>query len=201
MGVFEGLIAAVNIFLAYLVFKLTRKDVNPKLYILSKIDDTKNSELFYDVALRPAEECNFDQQGFPEISHEEKLWKMELHNNGNLPATNIILEYVLTIKKAELEFGIDEADIVSHEFVDFKTYTQKVEIDYLAPNSFKKIDIVYLYGEFPKADLKVYWLVSKEESFIKRPILIDSYEHPEFLQIQDSQHGRQMFGAYKRVTS
>ena len=197
MGIFEVLIAAVNVFLAYFVFKLTRKDVNPKLYVISKIEDTKDEGLRLDVTLHPRQDCDFNQKGFPEIHHGEKLWKMEIHNNGDLPATNIVLEYILTIKKADFEFGIDEADIINQKFVEFKTYNEKVEIDYLAPNTFKEINIMYLDGDFPQADLKVYWLTSKEESFIKQPLLIDSYEHPEFWVLEDSHHGRQMLGVNK----
>jgi hypothetical protein len=196
--IFDGLTvisAILNVYFVYLVYKLTQKDINPKLYITSTIKDAKYE---YDKGVNlEVDNIDFNKKGFPEIGHDTLLWELQVINNGDLPATNVIVEYSIIIKRAEFEYGIDKADVINERFIDFKTINKTIEFDYIAPQSEKKLKILYLTGVFPYADLKINKLTSKERKFIKNPLLIDTYEHPEFLVLSDSHHFRQMIGAYK----
>lgn len=204
----QVLVAIVNIYLVWLVYKLTRKDINPKLYIKplqrkpknnidtdeeiyeSSFDKYVNSEIL---------DLDFDQRGFPDdsLKHSSIIWEIEIHNSSEFIATNIELDYEFTIKKAEMEFGIDELDIVSVKYVPFKTIKRKYNLEYLAPNDKKVIKVLYLLGEFTKADLRVNTLRSNESIFIDSPILLDVYEHPDFYYLDGSHHYRSLLGSYK----
>ncbi|MFF2287297.1 hypothetical protein [Peribacillus butanolivorans] len=196
--IFDGITvitAILNVIFVFLVYKLTQKDINPKLYVSTSIEDAKNK---YDKGVNAeVDNIDFNKKGFPEIGHDTQLWQLKVFNNGDLPATNVIVEYSITIKKAEFEYGIDKADVINERFLDFKTINKTIKFDYIAPHSEKIEKILYLKGDFPYADLKISTLISKERKFIENPILLQTYEHPEFLVLEDSHHARQMIGAYK----
>ncbi|WP_438312429.1 hypothetical protein [Sporosarcina sp. FA9] len=197
ISILEIVISFVNIILAFFVFKLSKKNMNAKLYINSYIRKLGENEFVPDWGISLHRDIDFNQKGFPEIPHDESAWELEICNNGDLPATDIFLEYSLTIKKWDFEFGIDEADVINERLFDYKTVNKDIKIDYLAPGGKKVIQIASLSGEFPEADLRVEKLISLEGKFIKKSVIIESYTHPEFFKIADSHHHRQMIGAHK----
>lgn len=185
----------INVYFVILVYRLTQKDINPKLYVQPEILDAQHR---YDKGVNAElDEIDYEQKGFPEIGHDTKLWQLKVVNIGDLPATNVKGEYSLTIKIARFDFGTDRADVINEKFVDYKTIVKKFQYDYIAPDSEKILDIAYLKGEFPYADLKINKLISNERKFLNKKILLETYEHPEFKTLQDSHHIRQMLGAYK----
>lgn len=193
LDIFASIIGVFNIMFVILVFRLTRKDINPKLSIIpsiidanNKFDKGVNKELF---------SINFEQKGFSEIEHDTVLWKLRIVNNGDLPATNVQLKYTIFIKRAKFKTGIDEADIIDVKFINFKKISRTLKITYIPPQSEKIEKVLYLTGNFSKADLIVNVLKSKERSFIRKAMKIDEYEHLDFKHIQDSQHYRQVIGA------
>ncbi|QQP10406.1 hypothetical protein FJQ98_14030 [Lysinibacillus agricola] len=186
------IISILNILIAYRVYRFTKKDVNPKLSVKSTFEDSENE--YSKSVNKELLEINFETRGFPKIQHNTKLWKLTIENNGELPATNVVLDYSITIKKGDFDFGIDEADILNKRFIDYKTINRTEKFDYIAPDSKKVLKVLYIQGEFPCADLKVKKLKSDEITFIKKEIKIDTYEHPEFSMIVDGPHERKLFG-------
>ncbi|OLP64727.1 hypothetical protein BACPU_23170 [Bacillus pumilus] len=192
------IISIVNLLFVYFAYKLTKKDVNPKLFVTPILRDTEEYDKTVNHELL---EMNFNQKGFPEIPHNLQLWQVKICNNGDLPATNVVIEYSITIKKAEFDFGLDAADVYNERFVDFHSISRTKKFDYLPPNFEKVINVLYLDGKFPYADLKINKMTSNELTFIKDKILIDTYEHPEFQKLEDSHHHRQMLGADNEIKS
>lgn len=199
MNIMTLIISAVNIFIAFRVYQYTKRDVNPKLYVDSKILTNKESSKIYTGGIINEELINenFDKKGFPEIQHDRMLWQLKIANNGDHPATNVVVEYSIIIKRACFDYGIDEADILNLRFVDYKKLNRTIKFDYIPPSSEKYLNIISLYGEFPKADLIINKLISEEIEFITRPIDLNSYEHPDFNNLQDADHARKLLGAYK----
>jgi hypothetical protein len=109
LDILFDIIAAIstifNLIIVYLVYRLTKKDLNPKLYVQSCIEDAGNK---YDKGVNAKiDHINFDQKGFPEIGHNTLIWKLKLLNNGELPATKVKLKYSIIIQKAEFDYGIE----------------------------------------------------------------------------------------------
>lgn len=194
------LISAINIWIAYRIYEFTKKDINPKLYIDSEILNSEDTETAgYSIIINTTlDKEDFNKKGFPEIQHDPLLWQLKIFNNGELPATNVFVEYSISIKRAEFDYGIDEADIINQRFNNYKTVHKIIKFDYIPPESKKVINIMYLYGYFPYADLKINKLKSDERSFINQPTHIHTYEHPVFWRIEDSNHSRKMLGVGKK---
>ena len=136
--------------------------------------------------------------GCPEIGHDTLEWVLKIKNNGDLPATDIEVMYSLVIDKAEIEFGVDAADIISHRFQEYTRITKTIKYDYLPPNGETHDIIIYLQGEFSSAKLKVDYLLSKERNFIDKEITLINYKHPMFDIISDSEDYRKLLGANKQ---
>lgn len=194
-NIIVSLVPIANLFIVYLVYKLTRKNINPKLYLSSEILDAINQ--YSKQVNEELNHFNFNIKGFPDVMHDTLLWNLSVSNNGDLPATKVIVRYKIVIKKATFEYGIDQADIKNERFIDCYEISRTLEFDYIAPQSHKTVPVLYLTGIFPYADLIITSLTSKERIFIDKPLIIDTYEHPDFNVLQDSQHYRQLLGVYK----
>ena len=158
------------------------------------LKDTPNE---YDKSLNSEiDVIDFNKKGFPEIRHDTKLWSFKVFNNGDLPATNVKVEYSIVIMRAEFEL-LNKIDVENLRFVPHKTINRTVTYDYIAPNSEKIEEVCFLTGAFPYANLIVTKLEASERKFITNKILIQTYQHPDFLAIQDSHHDRMLLGAYK----
>lgn len=212
--IIQAVITIANIFIVYLVYKLTKKDINPKLHLVPtkrkpldiiREDDEYSIFSTYDGYSRAVNhelfDIDFDQRGFPEQSqyHPPLIWELILHNKGEYNASFIELEYELIIYKVDMKFGTDEADVVEEAYVPYKTIKRKESFEYLAPDDHRKIKVLYLLGEFIKADLVVTSLKSKEIEFITSPIVVDKYSHPTLEWLSDGYHHRQVIGAHKPV--
>lgn len=199
MNLVNLIISVVNIIIAFRVFQFTKKDVNPKLYVDSKILNFEDSFKIYSGSIN--EDIineDFDRKGFPEIQHARMLWRLKIVNNGDHHATNVVVEYSIIIKRALFDYGIDEAEIINERFVDYKTLDRTIKFDYIPPGSEKYHNILDLYGDFSKADLVINKLLSDEIDFITQPIALGSYEHPDLNNLEDSDHGRKMLGVNKK---
>lgn len=208
----QVIITIVNVVVVYLVYKLTRKEVNPKLHLIPikrkpiadlSDDDEYNlfekTDSFFKVVNEEVNNMDFEQQGFPDSSqhHAPLVWEIEIHNNSDYLATSIEFEYEITIYKVDMEFRIDEFDIISEKYVPYKSFTRIESFDYLAPHDKKTYKVLYLYGEFIKADIKIKKLKSKEFEFISEPIILDEYKHPMLNWLSNSHHHRLLIGSYK----
>lgn len=197
----------VNLFFVYLVYKLNKKDSNPKLSLITRFEDKNDDDYsFLDLNTlfnRYYFESNgidFNLSGFPEIEHNERKWKLEIDNKGEFPAINVRLSISLVIKRVEFDIGIDETDILNEKIVDYKKVTKEIEIDYLPALSKREIDIVILRGDFIVADLVINKLISDEMEYIEKPIKIDIYKHLDLIEgLEDSYHYRKLIGACDKV--
>ncbi len=197
--VLQVVVAIVNVWFVVLVYKLTRKDINPKLYVTPRQNDVgyEYSKLVNEEIL----EVNFKEEGFPMIRMEEfKLWEISLANSSDLPATKIVMNYEVLIKKAKIKYGEnDEIDVESYEFVPFEKFERTFTLDYLAPHDEINIPVLYLTGEFSEAEVYVNSLYSDERKYFKQKILVDTFKHPEWEGILDSHQMRQMLGVYYKI--
>ncbi|NGY94043.1 hypothetical protein F3K44_32835 [Bacillus megaterium] len=193
--------AIINIFLVYYVFKLTRQDLNPKLYVESFIekDYEKAKDFDFTTEARLYDQLSLDdfrKKGFPEETHSNYTWILTIKNNGDLPATKVEIDYCITIQKAEIETGIDESDIKNVKFIDYKTVSDKQKYDYIPPNGEIKINLLDLHGRYPYAYLKIAKLKSKERTFINNQILLKKYAHSGWDNVADSYDYRKMLGVH-----
>lgn len=201
MNMVTLVVSVGNIFIAYRVYQFTKKDINPKLYVESKILGHENKIRQYSRFGMLNEDLmgiDFNRKGFPEIEHDSLLWQLEIVNNGDLPATNIVVDYSIIIKKKVFDYGQDELDIINERYVDFKTLNRTIKYDYIPPGTRKMNSLMYLKGEFPSADLKINSIYSSELKFIDDSFLLDTYEHPDFNRLQDSNHARKMLGMHSK---
>lgn len=189
-------VALVNLWFVFLVYKFTRKDINPKLYVRPNQIDV--GFLYSKTINKEILETNFNIEGFPMKSMETfKLWELSLANSSDLPATKIKLKYEVVIKRAKIEYGeLDKIDVDSYEFVPFKRFERIYKLDYLAPHAEVEIPILYLTGDFSEAEVYVNLLESNERKFLKERIRVDTFKHPDWETIQDNDQLRQMLGVY-----
>lgn len=157
------IISIINIFIAYQVYKLTKKANSPKLYVSSQILDIQKTIKFG----KPTNTSftfhieDFQLNGFPEIQHERTLWQLSIHNNDDLTVTNMKIKYTIVIKRALQNFNTDK-HIETPNINDYKAISKEEHFDYIPPGNHVVINISYLAGYFLYADLKVDSLQSKE---------------------------------------
>lgn len=189
------IISIINIYIAYLVYELTKKDINPKLYVSSEILSSKKTEKFGKFANTAIilNQEDYQKKGFPESQHEPHLWQLSIHNNGNLPATNVKIEYSVIIKRAIYDFHEDR--IAGSPIIDkYKTIPLKAYFDYIPPDGQVSINITYLEGYFLYADLIINSLQSNEGKFISQLINLKTYKHPHLNTIGDPDDSRKLYG-------
>ncbi|MDM5338486.1 hypothetical protein QUF84_14815 [Fictibacillus enclensis] len=197
LDVITVIIAIINVYVVILVYKLTHKDVNPKLFVKPRLDKDRGN---YGRAFNESiGKLNFEQRGLPEVQHEYMIWGIEVHNNGDLPATNVQLTLSITVQKSEIEEGNFEGDIVSHHFVDFGVFNKVFHFDYIPPNASVYQDLLTLQGDFPHAILKVESLNSTEGIYINKPTRVAFYKHPLFDELADSDDFRRLVGVNKDI--
>ncbi|WP_010530922.1 hypothetical protein [Lentibacillus jeotgali] len=189
------LVPLANLYIVFLVYKLTHRNLNPKLFVEGTIEDAKNK---FDASVNDKiSGLDFNQEGFPfpEVKHDMVVWKLRIHNNGDLPATNVNIEYFIRIQKKE--FDILEGLPANERLVKFQDIKETLYYDYIPPGGYKEEDILYINGKFPQAKLYINKLQSKEVRFIKSPVHIDTYKHYGFEKIHDTDDGLKLIGFYQ----
>lgn len=56
------------------------------------------------------------------------MWTLYIENKGNFPATNLIIDLEIVIKKATWDTGIDDIDIKNEKFEDFKKKKNRLKL-------------------------------------------------------------------------
>lgn len=199
------LIGIASLMVSFRAYKLDKSNTYSKLSI-KVVQDKKNSieiygdrECDFSRAFNKAQDELGTRRGFPTISllrkyNYKKVWIIELLNDGGFASTNIRLDYSVIVRRTELEFGIDESDVISDRLVDFYTYNHEIEIPYLGGNQVQRLPILIYDGEFPEADLVINSLTCDENKFITKPVKVDTIKHPDFDWLEDSPHLRKMWG-------
>lgn len=187
----------INVIIVIQVFRLTRKDICPKLSLIPSIEDAMFD---YDRALNEeVDSINFNQTGFPEEGkkHPNKLWKILIKNYSDLPAVNVEMKYSIVVKRAEFKKDRDILDVCDEHFVDYLTIPRKIHFDYIPAQAEMDVHVLYLTGCFLCADLIIDRLSSDERTYIKKPVKIGVYEHPNIHELEDSNDYRKLYGLYK----
>lgn len=197
-GIIVPIVSIFNLYVIYKVYELDRKKYYSKLSIdpifkkTEKFYHEKDREIYYN----NDESKDFQKKGFPSVEHTPFEWSLTIKNRGDLPSTNIILNYTIIIKRKEFDYGIDMLDIKNERLVEYKRIHHTKKIPYMGADAEKKIHVLNVYGEFPSADLILEELRSDESEFITKSTKIDEYNHPDFERLQDSNHHREMLGLY-----
>ena len=210
----EIIIMFATAYISYAVYKLEKKENNPKIVIEHKLieeDYTNvNDDLFYENRDKFEQEKRGD--GFPcrryydkyynadendEITRKYKFSCIEIENKGDFPATNLEIILYIDLKRTTWNFGTDEADVQNIQTPKYKTREIKIQLEYMPPG--KKIR-KYLFeyeGQFIGYDVRVGKMKSNEVTFIKKDTVIDTvwYEGLEYL--SDLRDEREVYGCIR----
>lgn len=203
-----------TLYISYAVYKLEKKDNNPKIVIEHKLIEEDyinvNDDLFYENRDKFEQEKRGD--GFPcrryydeyynadendEIIRKYKFSCIEIENKGDFPATNLEIILYIDLKRTTWNFGIDEADVQNIQTPKYKTREIKIQLEYMPPG--KKIR-KYLFeyeGQFIGYDVRVGKMKSNEVTFIKKDTVIDKVWHEGLEYLSDSIDIREVYGCVR----
>lgn len=215
--IFEIILGLINIYFVVLVYKINKKDSNPKLsfevirkkeIFTNKTDMssfehskyfTQNLLFGYELSLLELEINKTKAgSGFPKDFHSPTYIDLLIYNKADFPTTNVQIDISYVIKKVIYETGIDEIDIIeeSIEFIDYKTIKKSININYLSANSETCYPLAITEGRYISADIYLNKVTSDELTFIKKPVKIYTYKHDSLLiGFRDYMQYRKVFGA------
>ncbi|PEE42841.1 hypothetical protein [Bacillus pseudomycoides] len=182
----------VSAIFVYLTYKVYKKSLDTKLYVISKIEkvdnDSENDSRYFFRDKDSFKGLSFETEGFPlsKFHHEKQRWNLYIHNKGELPAAKVEVKYRITIFKNHINYGIDETDIQDYYLEEYVSSDDVECIDYLPPGAVHCVPLIFLEGEFPKAILQVLDFRCNENVFIKDKTDIGFYEHPSRYMLADS---------------
>lgn len=200
----------LTLWISILVYRLQKKENNPRLVIEHKLVDENiiriEDEFFFKNRFRFEHDKRGD--GFPyrryndDIYMEDENMKdkyscIEIENKGNFPATNVNLILYIDLKRTFWKFGDDEADVKSKKVRKYKSEKIKYKINYIPPGKKIRRYIFRYEGQFIEFDVKVRKLKSKELKFIKKYTLIDTVRHEGLKYLSDSKDEREVYGCIR----
>lgn len=171
--------------------ELVVADLKPKLYVVGEILDSGNG-WNKSVMMDFLEEGHPKGPGFVYQSGNKK-WDLEVHNNGDTPATNVEVTYIVTAYKHKIVFGIDKYDIKDYYPIECDTKKVTIKLDYIPPNTNQTFTVFFM-DKFPKADLTIELLKCDDRTFINKPTRISIYYNQELNALEGSLHLRRMLG-------
>ena len=187
----------ISAFIAFNVYSLNKKEINPRLSVIPK-KIKEDNDYYYEYSFSLVH-LNVNDPGFPELRfrHDSTLWQFEIVNTSDFPAVEVTVSYSVNIKKAIIEFYESTGDLIDGRYETVFTVNREAKFDYI-PAQIKVVEkVLYLNGEFLKADLVIHKLKTKKQSFIKKSITIDTYEHPGFHEINDGGDYYALLGVLK----
>ena len=196
VGTFAGL------YISYIVYKLQKKESNPKITINHKFKKINTTYIEDDSFFDRKEDFKIYKigNGFTCMRYKEsKISCIEIKNKGEFPATNLKLELCVDLKKGKWDGGIDEIDMINPRMKKYMSKKIKYNIEYIPPGD--KI-IIYLFedeGQFIGYDIRVKKLKSNECKFIKKDTIIKSIKHEGFNCLSDSNEMRNLYGCRKLI--
>lgn len=175
----------------YLTWKLVKSEYGPKLYVYqNEIDKYEWDSQNININLE-----DIRQEGFSNWLTNNTNWCLTICNNGKAPAINIKVKFEVIFYKAAI-FRPDEDKGNARRIKDVKHYKFKksLVIDYLPPDEQKSYKIFTKKHRYQKACLYITKLYSKENSFIKKSVLLSEVYHIKRNFIQDPNDSRKMIG-------
>lgn len=200
--IFSLIAIPMNLYIAYLVYQLQKKEHNPQLVLNLKMEPKEDNNYFvddilFDMDLYIFNIINFKEDGFPNIKHEKHIWYLDLENHASFPATDVEISISLIIKIINSNISLDRTEVFSSEIVEYKEIKKSIKVKYFSGHEKKRIPIVSLYGDFIEADLIISKLDCNEMKFIKKKILIGRYEHFGKNKINDAKDLLDLIGVTK----
>lgn len=140
----------------------------------------------------------FDISGFPEkiMYHNNIIWVLEIKNNSNYFANNVLIKYEFVIYRDIVEVLENGEYNINGDSI-YKKIPFEYKFDYIAPNSSKRIYVSNLCGQFNKAHLVVKKLKSDNIDFLKKSFIIDRYRNPILDYLGDGQDAIAIYGVNK----
>lgn len=169
---------------------LVRAEFGPKLYINIKQVIAKNWNKNIMSDFYP-EGVAIKGKGFTPPTNYK--WVMEVVNNGEAPATDVSVDYLITAYVNEIRFESDGIGIEDFTPKVYKMVEKSLLVDYIPPGGKFEATIMYM-GTFPLVKCTVKHLRCNEKSFISKITQVANYEHPEFNMLVDSPHLRRLLG-------
>ncbi|MED4443457.1 hypothetical protein CN971_20300 [Bacillus thuringiensis] len=181
----------VSAVFVYLTYKVYKKTLDTRLYVISKIESEEEQvydSRYYLNNYESFRGLNFEGEGFPheDFHHNKEKWNIYIKNTGDVPATNVKLKFRINIYYTKIIYGIDSADIKEDYPEVFVSHEKEIKINYLPPNENYCIPLIYLEGEFPRATIEIEHFNCNENKFISNTVEIGSYEHPSRFLLADS---------------
>lgn len=210
----EIIIMFATAYISYAVYKLEKKENNPKIVIEHKLveEDYINvkDDLFYENRDKFEQEKRGD--GFPcrryydeyynydkniEITRKYKFSCIDIENKGDFPATNLEVILYIDLKKTNLEFSSDEVNEESENVVKYKSEKIEYKINYMPPGKKIRKYIFEYEGQFIGFDVRVIKMKTDEVTFIKKDTVIDTVWHEGLEYLSDSIDIREVYGCVK----
>ncbi|WP_101773791.1 hypothetical protein [Peptostreptococcus faecalis] len=209
-NIIELILSIVNIYFVFLVYKLNKKESNPKLGFstnikeydfksnLSKTFDHSNGIFSDRIKLLNVKIRNndIDHKRFPYENHNSKSLYLKISNTGDFPATDIVINIDFIIKRTLWDKNLDPLSISAEDcnIVKYKIFSEELKIDYIPAQSDEIVFLTILYGTFISADLVINSAKSNEMKFIKKPTKLYTYFHESYDNYSDSAQFRSIMG-------
>lgn len=184
------MVTSVSVLISYMMYS---SQTMPKLYVIGRLKDAEHQ--WSGTIMNEFIASQTDEIEGLAYGGNDKSIVLEIHNNGSVPATNIIMEYDIVTYINHIEFGVDKADIQNYKSVILERVTRTIEYDYLPPGD-SRSEVIFYVSRYPQCDIVVKKLISKEEKFITSDTVVFTYYDDRFDELGDSQDLLYLLGVY-----
>lgn len=129
------------------------------------------------------------------LAEKDTHIELSIINNGNLPATNVKVEYCIVTYINEIKFGVDQAEILEYKAVEFEKIQRVLNFDYIPPNGSRE-ETIFLTSRYPQCDIFINKLKCTEGSFVNKNTNIYRYKDDRFEFLGDNQDLLYLLGIY-----
>lgn len=187
------IVTSVSVLISYMMYS---SQTIPKLYVIGRLKDAENQ--WSGIIMNEFIAAQTDEIEGLAYSSNDNIIVLEIHNNGNVPATNIKLEYDIVTYINEIEFGVDKAEVLDYKSVILERVPRTIEYDYLPPGD-SRSEVIFYVSRYPQCDIVVKKLISKEEKFINSDTVVFTYYDNRFDELSDNQDLLYLLGVYNSM--
>ncbi|TCI32752.1 hypothetical protein EVJ29_15175 [Exiguobacterium sp. SH4S7] len=188
-------LAGLNIWIVYRVYKFTQKMSQSKLSLSPEFTATVFERLKRDDKLDYDEEfyidLDFIGEGFPleNCHHGEETLSIKLKNRGDLPSTDIKILLELKVYKTQIEYdpqNLDSLDVIGEKKELHTTKEFVITKGYMGADEEHLFKLVGIYGQFRESELILKEIKANGHVYFKEKTLngspkqavIHHYKHP-----------------------
>ncbi|MGB4588053.1 MAG: hypothetical protein WBI17_02315 [Clostridiaceae bacterium] len=192
-SIFSGMLVIVTSVSVLISYMMYTSQTTPKLYVIGRLENTDRRTDY----LLMRDFVSSQDEDIEGLASEDnyKCIKLNIHNNGNIPATNIKIEYNIVTYINDIKFGVDKAEILDYKSVKFERVTRNLEYDYIPPGD-SRSEIIFYVSRYPQCDIVVNKLVCSEEKFISSDTVVFRYNDERFEELGDNQDLLFLLGVY-----